>query len=109
MAQEKITLVVRPRGMFKIKSPSSKVMKATGKPVGKLPEEVSVTSIGSATGLYKEIAAKAGTSEHRLRVTKGSDGSLIPNSKDVIVESTGLRHQSTIYVKDLGMTNTVTT
>jgi len=73
-----------------------------GSPVKKLPEEVSVPSSGPASDLYKQIALKSNTSIHRLRVTKGSDGALIPNSKYLSVSSTGLRDQSTIYVKDLG-------
>ena len=77
-----------------------------GKPVKKLPEEVSVPSSGLASDLYKQIASKANTSIHRLRVTKGSDGALIPNNKDLVLSSTGLRDQSTIYVKDLGTLNT---
>lgn len=35
-------------------------------------------------------------------MTKGSDGSLVANTRDATVHSTGLRDQSTIYVKDLG-------
>lgn len=51
-----------------------------------------------------EIARKAGTSIDRLRITKGSDGSLIPNKNSLTVYDTGLREQSTIYVKDIGKT-----
>lgn len=68
----------------------------------KLPEEVSLPNNGPASELYNQLALQAGTSIHRLRVTKGSDGSFVPNSKDLSVNSTGLREQSTIYVKDLG-------
>jgi very-long-chain enoyl-CoA reductase len=35
-------------------------------------------------------------------VTKGSDGSVVTNYNDTTIHSTGLRDQSTIYVKDLG-------
>ncbi|KAL9132101.1 MAG: hypothetical protein Q9217_000137 [Psora testacea] len=86
MAQEKVTLSVRPRG----------------KPIKKLPEEVTVVSTGPTNELYKELAAKSDTSVNRLRVTKGSDGALVPNSKDVLIQTTGLRQQSTVYVRDLG-------
>lgn len=72
------------------------------KPVKKLPEEVLVTSTGSTYELHKEIARKAGTSIDRLRITKGSDGSLVPNKHSLTVYDTGLREQSTIYVKDIG-------
>lgn len=37
-----------------------------------------------------------------MRITKGSDGTAINNAKNVTVHSTGVRDQSTIYVKDLG-------
>ena len=64
---------------------------------------MTVGSTGTTAELYRQLAQQAGVDIHRLRVTKGSDGSLIPSSKDLLVESTGLRQQSTIYVKDLGM------
>lgn len=73
-----------------------------GKPVKKLPEEVAIPAGGTASELYNTLALEAGTTVHRLRVTKGSDGALVPNSKDLQLETTGLREQSTIYVKDLG-------
>jgi very-long-chain enoyl-CoA reductase len=56
----------------------------------------------TAVEIYDTLANKTRYSVHQLRVTKGSDGSLISNLKDVSVYSTGLRDQSTIYVKDLG-------
>ncbi|KAL9104764.1 MAG: hypothetical protein Q9163_000314 [Psora crenata] len=86
MVQDGVTLSIRPRG----------------KPVKRLPEEVTVPSTAPTSELYKELALKSGTSIHRLRVTKGSDGALVPNSKGLRVNATGLREQSTIYVKDLG-------
>lgn len=73
-----------------------------GKPVKKLPEEVSLPTNGPTSELYNQLALKAGTTINRIRVTKGSDGSFVPNSKDLSINSTGLREQSTIYVKDLG-------
>lgn len=105
MTEQKLTLAVRPRGILQKPAPlgTSSILKfRPGKPVKKLPDEVSVSNGGTATELYKALAAQVGTTEHRLRVTKGSDGALVPNSKDVQLESTGLREQSTIYVKDLG-------
>lgn len=73
-----------------------------GKPVKKLPEEVSVPEGSSTIDIYNQLALLSNTSIHRLRITKGSDGALVPNSKDVTIDSTGLREASTIYVKDLG-------
>ena len=71
--------------------------------MNKLPEEISVSASGTTAEIYSSLAAQAKTSEHRLRITKGSDGALVPNNKDLKLDSTGLREQSTVYVKDLGM------
>lgn len=68
----------------------------------KLPGESAITPDASGAELYEHLAQQAAFSVHRLRITKGSDGSLVPNSKDVSINQTGLRDQSTIYVKDLG-------
>ncbi|EON68058.1 hypothetical protein W97_07206 [Coniosporium apollinis CBS 100218] len=86
MASRPVKLVVRPRG----------------KPIRNLPEETTLALLDSTADLYKRIAESSGTSVHRLRITKGSDGSLIPNSKGVTIDRTGLRDQSKIDVKDLG-------
>lgn len=105
MAAQKLTLAVRPRG----KRPPVLLQECfqtnealLGKPVKKLPEEVSLPANGPTSELYSQLALQAGTTIHRLRVTKGSDGSFVPNTKDVSINATGLREQSTIYVKDLG-------
>ncbi|TKA62849.1 hypothetical protein B0A49_11569, partial [Cryomyces minteri] len=81
-----VTLLVRPRG----------------KPIRNLPEAASLTLLSSTADLYQRLAAQSGCSVHRLRIIKGSDGSGLPNSKDVTIDRTGLRDQSTVYVKDLG-------
>ncbi|PSK36133.1 hypothetical protein B9Z65_5948 [Elsinoe australis] len=86
MASKPIALVVEPRG----------------KPIKKLPTETSVYLQASTSDLYHRLGAEAGISPDRIRVTKGSDGSLVPNAKDFTVERTGLRNKSVIYVKDLG-------
>ena len=86
MASKDICLVVLPRG----------------KPVKNLPKEVHLPRESSATELYSKIATAAGTSIHRLRLTKASDGNLVPNRSDVTVVDTGLMGDSKIYVKDLG-------
>lgn len=67
-----------------------------------MPATVQVGLDHSGSDLYQSLAAEAGVSIHRLRVTKGSDGSLVRNARDFTVESTGLREQSIIHVKDLG-------
>ena len=73
-----------------------------GKPLNKLPEELSLSSTSSSSDLYSQLASSSKTSIHRLRITKGSDGSFIPNTSSLPVPDTGLRDGSTIYVKDLG-------
>ncbi|KAI4201688.1 MAG: hypothetical protein LQ350_003042 [Teloschistes chrysophthalmus] len=86
MTSKTLTFSVRPRG----------------KPVKKLPEELSLSSTGTSSDLYSQLAASSKTSIHRLRITKGSDGSLVPNTSSVSISDTGLRDGSSIYVKDLG-------
>lgn len=105
MASQKLTLAVRPRGNSSMVSTvvTWTLTNEPGKPMKKLPEEVVITAGGSASELYQSLATQAGTTVHSLRVTKGSDGTLVPNSRDLQLEMTGLREQSTIYVKDLGM------
>ncbi|KIW15933.1 hypothetical protein PV08_05983 [Exophiala spinifera] len=86
MASKPVTLQVRPRG----------------KPIKTLPETLSVAGNTTTAEVYSELAKHSKYSVHQLRVTKGSDGTVIPNAKDTTVYVTGLRDQSTIYVKDLG-------
>lgn len=86
MASTSWTLIVRPRG----------------KPIRGLPEEIVIDPKDSVAGLYKKIAASSKSSIHRLKITKGSDGSATPISGVLTIEQTGLRNKSTIDVKDLG-------
>jgi len=86
MASKPITLTVRSRG----------------KPIRKLPQETTTYLQSSTSDLYHRLAAEAGVSPHRLRLTKDSDGSVVPNAKDWTVDRAGLGHQSTVNVKDLG-------
>jgi very-long-chain enoyl-CoA reductase len=73
-----------------------------GRPIKNLPESVTVSPDASAAQIYEEIAKASKFSIHRLRVTKGSDGSAIPNGNDKTVHDTGVRNKSAIDVKDLG-------
>ncbi|MCJ1432829.1 3-oxo-5a-steroid 4- dehydrogenase [Xylographa pallens] len=86
MSSQTITLIVSPRG----------------KPIKTLPQESEVPRNAPATELYNYLAAASGTSVHRLRVTKGSDGQLVPNRADVSIKQTGLMDGSKVFVKDLG-------
>jgi very-long-chain enoyl-CoA reductase len=73
-----------------------------GRPINGLPETISVPSDASTSQIFQEIANASKFSIHRLRVTKGSDGTPIPSTRDVTVHQTGLRNKSAIDVKDLG-------
>jgi very-long-chain enoyl-CoA reductase len=73
-----------------------------GKPIKSLPETAEVNLNATTADLYAELARSTRYSVHQLRVTKGSDGSVVTNSKDTTIHSTGLRDQSTVFVKDLG-------
>lgn len=61
----------------------------------------------SGEDLHTMLADVSGTSVHRLRITKGSDRSVVPNTKGTTIEETGLRESSVIHIKDLGTLNTV--
>ncbi|CAL5875089.1 uncharacterized protein PFLUO_LOCUS9393 [Penicillium psychrofluorescens] len=86
MAPAKITLTVEPRG----------------KPIRKLPKEVEISLNGSGEELHIALSEATGTSIHRLRITKGSDRTVVPNSNGTTIKDTGLRDASVIHVKDLG-------
>ncbi|KAK4948052.1 Very-long-chain enoyl-CoA reductase [Elasticomyces elasticus] len=86
MASKPIALQIRPRG----------------KPIRSLPETLELGPDATSADLYAELAARTKFSVHQLRVTKGSDGSVVANAQDTSVHATGLRDQSTVYVKDLG-------
>ncbi|OGM49455.1 steroid alpha reductase family protein [Aspergillus bombycis] len=55
-----------------------------------------------AKELYDALAEASGLSIYRLRVTKGSDWTLVPNSKKITIKEVGIENQSLIHVKDLG-------
>lgn len=73
-----------------------------GKPLKGLPQDLTVSSQSSAAQVYDAIAAKTKASVHRIRITKGSDGAVLPNSSDTTIRDTGLLDGSKIVVKDLG-------
>ena len=74
-----------------------------GRPIKGLPESITVNPDESAEQIFSKIADAAKWSIHRLRITKGSDGSVITNDRSTTVQQTGLRNKSAIVVKDLGM------
>lgn len=73
-----------------------------GRPIKGLPESITVDSDAPASEIFRKIASVSKFSIHRLRITKGSDGSAIPNAAGVTVHDTGLRNKSAVDVKDLG-------
>ncbi|KAJ5827872.1 hypothetical protein N7447_004635 [Penicillium robsamsonii] len=73
-----------------------------GKPIEKLPMEVQVASNASTAELYHSLAEASTLSVHRLRITNKRDQTLIPNSKEITIEGTGLKDKSPAHVKDLG-------
>jgi hypothetical protein len=75
----------------------------TGKPIRKLPKELQIGPNASTQEIYSSLAEASGFSIHRLRITKGSDRTVVPNSKGTSVNDIGLRDQSVVHVKDLGM------
>ena len=115
MSTSPLTIVVRPRGKLNAsripdpyalypfpRVPNDPKLTPPGRPIKNLPESINVSADASASQIFEEIAKASRFSIHRLRVTKGSDGSPIPNTKDVTVHDTGLRNKSAVDVKDLG-------
>ena len=88
MATQMMTLEILPRG----------------KPIQRLPSETAMPRAAPASQVYSALATITGLSVNRIRVTKGSDGQLVPNDKLVPLQQTGLLDGSKIYVKDLGET-----
>ena len=86
MSTQPVTLFVQPKG----------------KPFKNIPSEIALPKGAPASEIYQQLARRIGTSVHQVRVTKGSDGTLVPNEKEVPVLQTGLLDGSKIYVKDLG-------
>lgn len=80
----------------------------TGNPIKNLPEYTYALPNDNGRNLYERIAAKSRWDINRLRITKGSDGSLVPNSRDNTIDQLGLYDQSQIFVKDLGAHTTST-
>lgn len=115
MASQQIELEIKPRGKLfpswdhrdKLlpynKGPVVDSNATIGKPIRKLPKEFTINREATPAELYAAISKQAQFPLHRLRITKASDGSLVKNTNDVTIESTGLRNRSVIYVKDLGM------
>jgi hypothetical protein len=73
-----------------------------GRPIKNLPESITISPDASAADIFQKVADASRFPVHRLRITKGSDGSPLPKSKDVTVHDTGLRNKSAVDVKDLG-------
>jgi very-long-chain enoyl-CoA reductase len=70
-----------------------------GKPIRLLPKEINAENTAD---LYDQLSRATSLSPYRLRVTKASDGTLLPYQPSVSLRSTGLAANSSIAVKDLG-------
>ncbi|KAI9661337.1 MAG: 3-oxo-5a-steroid 4- dehydrogenase [Alyxoria varia] len=86
-----------------LEAPLSFNVRPRGKPIPHLPEETYARPTDKGHDLYMRVAAKSRMSVHRLRITKASDGSPVPDSEDVTIDSIGLFENSSIFVKDLGL------
>ena len=89
--------------VLSLSCPHNEADNPPGRPIKGLPESITVDSDAPASEIFRKVASVSKFSIHRLRVTKGSDGSAIPNGAGVTVHETGLRNKSAIDVKDLGM------
>ena len=116
MAPASITLIVEPRGMYASCTGCQSLApilyasylpthtySILGKPIKKLPKEIQISPNAPAQDIYTALAAASGFSIHRLRITKGSDRSVVPNSKETKIDDTGLKERSVVHVKDLGV------
>lgn len=74
-----------------------------GKRIRKLPKELQIPVNTTGQALYSSLAQATGYSIHRLRITKGSDKTVVPNAKDKTLNDVGLEDKSLVQVKDLGM------
>ncbi|KAL2862869.1 trans-2-enoyl-CoA reductase (NADPH) TSC13 [Aspergillus lucknowensis] len=78
------------------------VVQTRGKPIKKLPKEVQLSLNAPTQDLYNLLADASGYSIHRLRITKATDRTVIPNSPENTIEGTGLGEMAVVHVKDLG-------
>ncbi|KAL2799209.1 3-oxo-5-alpha-steroid 4-dehydrogenase-domain-containing protein [Aspergillus keveii] len=86
MAPSAITLAVQTRG----------------KPIRKLPKEVQIAPDAPTKDLYDSLAKVSGYSIHRLRITKATDRTVVPNSNENTIAGAGLDEKAVVHVKDLG-------
>jgi len=78
-----------------------------GRPIKNLPLSLEIDlATTSVEALYTRVSVNCGLSTSRIRITKGSDGSFVtpktPDGRPMMVEETGLRDGSQVFVKDLG-------
>ncbi|KAF9890775.1 3-oxo-5a-steroid 4- dehydrogenase [Aspergillus nanangensis] len=81
-----ITIYIRPRGP----------------PIQTLPREIRIACNASTEQLYHSLAKTSAFSLNRLRLTTGTNHSLIPNSKKLTLDEARLTDMSTVHAKDLG-------
>ncbi|KAK6837133.1 hypothetical protein RU639_001434 [Aspergillus parasiticus] len=80
----------------------SVVIHPRGKSIRSFPQEVRISLHASTGELYDTLAEASGLSIYRLRITKGSDRTLVPNSREITIEEVVIKDTNVITVKDLG-------
>ncbi|KAB8212043.1 3-oxo-5-alpha-steroid 4-dehydrogenase-domain-containing protein [Aspergillus parasiticus] len=97
-----IRVAIHPRGKFIWQSTELPINSNTGKPAKSLPQKVRVDPHTSTEELYDVLAQMSGLSTYRLRITKKSDGTLVPRSKKTTIDEAGVKDMAVVTVKDLG-------
>ncbi|GAB1192817.1 hypothetical protein APSETT444_002014 [Aspergillus pseudonomiae] len=64
--------------------------------------DIEISLHASTEELYNALAEASGLSIYRLRISKGNDRTLVPNSKKITIKEAGIDNSSLIHVKDLG-------
>ncbi|KAL2857901.1 3-oxo-5-alpha-steroid 4-dehydrogenase-domain-containing protein [Aspergillus pseudoustus] len=77
-------------------------VQARGKPIRKLPKEVQIAPDAPTKDLYDFLAKASGYSIHRLRITKATDRTVVPNSNESTIAGAELGENAVVHVKDLG-------
>jgi hypothetical protein len=109
MAPSAITLAVQTRGEQLPHLPptphifANEFLDCVGKPIRKLPKEVQIAPDAPTKDLYDSLAKVSGYSIHRLRITKATDRTVVPNSNENTIAGAGLGEKAVVHVKDLGM------
>ena len=103
MTPARITVVIQPRGKSISQSAGLVVNSDIGDPIKSLPHHVRIGRRASTEELYDALAQASGLSIYRLKITKESDCTLVPNSNETTIEEAGVKDMDVVTVKDLGI------